>query len=290
MSSKGYLTIAQNGSGTDYVRAAYGLALSLKATQIGVSALSVAVEDPSTVPEEYLWAFDEVVQIPENDDARDERWKIHNKWKVNQITPYDETVLLDADMIFPTDVSDWWELLSRRTFWACTNIMGFHNKSVKVRKYKDNPYRFYWPSVLPDIYTAFMYFKKSSLTDEICHVAGIAMHNWDEFRHYYFEEQSPKKVSGDLAFATAINVLDVEEYCTLPDVEIPCFTHMKSKLFGVHDYDLSEDWTIHIDSLLRDDITLMVNTFVQRFPFHYHVKDWLTDENLAILEKAARES
>ena len=35
---------------------------------------------------------------------------------------YDETVILDTDMIFPTDVKYWWDMLEERDVWATTNV------------------------------------------------------------------------------------------------------------------------------------------------------------------------
>ena len=120
--SKGYIVIAQNSEDTNYLRMAYALALSLKITQSKVSNLAVCVEDKNTVPEKYKKVFDKVIEIPWKDDAVDSDWKIDNKWKYYYMTPYDETVILDADMIFPTDVSHWWDTLSQKDVWATTNI------------------------------------------------------------------------------------------------------------------------------------------------------------------------
>ena len=78
--SKGYIVIAQNSADTNYVRMAYALALSLKITQSKVSNLSICVEDKTTVPEKYKKVFDQVIEIPWTDDAKDSDWKIDNKW------------------------------------------------------------------------------------------------------------------------------------------------------------------------------------------------------------------
>ena len=49
----GFFTIAQNTEDCDYVRLAYLLALSIKATQSKIKSFAVAVDDPDTVPEKY---------------------------------------------------------------------------------------------------------------------------------------------------------------------------------------------------------------------------------------------
>ena len=62
--SRGYIVIAQNTGDTDYLRMAYGLALSLKATQTTVSNLCVCVDKGTKVPKKYIEVFDQVVEIP----------------------------------------------------------------------------------------------------------------------------------------------------------------------------------------------------------------------------------
>ena len=98
--SKGYIVIAQNSGETDYLRMAYALALSLKATQSEVSNLTVCIDKDTKVPKKYADVFDKVVQIPWQDDAVNSKWKIDNKWKYYYMTPYDETVNCLASFVF----------------------------------------------------------------------------------------------------------------------------------------------------------------------------------------------
>src|SRR5271157_3807356 len=98
---RGFLTIAQNSADTDYIRLAYGLALSLKATQKENGYLSILVTPGTIVNKEYRWAFDEIIEIPWGDNATASRWKLENEWKAYHVTPYRETIKLDADMLFP---------------------------------------------------------------------------------------------------------------------------------------------------------------------------------------------
>ena len=162
--SRGYIVIAQNSGDTDYLRMAYGLALSLKATQTTVSNLCVCVDKGTVIPKKYLEVFDQVVEIPWQDDAKESDWKIDNKWKYYYMSPYDETVILDTDMVFPTDVSHWWDTLSERDIWACTNVKTYRGE---IAVDHNNYYREYFvKNNLPNVYTAFFYFKKSDLATE----------------------------------------------------------------------------------------------------------------------------
>ena len=83
---QGYLVIAQNskdaeGKPINYVRMAYALALSIKYTQSQVKNISIAVINKSDVPEHYRYVFDEVIELPFQDDAQMVDWKTNNKWK-----------------------------------------------------------------------------------------------------------------------------------------------------------------------------------------------------------------
>jgi hypothetical protein len=128
--SRGYIVIAQNSGDTDYLKMAYALALSLKVTQSTVNNLTVCVDKNTVVPKKYSDVFDNVVQIPWLDDSKEEKWKINNKWKYYYMSPYDETVILDADMVFPTDVSHWWDILSEKDIWATTNVKTYRGENA----------------------------------------------------------------------------------------------------------------------------------------------------------------
>ena len=80
--SKGYIVIAQNNEEHDYLEMTYALALSLKATQ-KENAICVCLDEytKSLVQDKHRKVFDHIVDIPWNDDAGTDKWKIHNKWK-----------------------------------------------------------------------------------------------------------------------------------------------------------------------------------------------------------------
>ena len=64
--SRGYIVIAQNSGDTDYLRMAYGLALSLKATQTTVSNLCVCVDKGTVIPKKYLEVFDQHMRLKQH--------------------------------------------------------------------------------------------------------------------------------------------------------------------------------------------------------------------------------
>ena len=94
--SKGYIVIAQNNDTVNYLEQAYALALNLKLTQSTVNNLTVCVDAKTKklIKAKHKKVFDNIIDIPWQDDAADAEWKINNKWKYYYMTPYDETVIL----------------------------------------------------------------------------------------------------------------------------------------------------------------------------------------------------
>lgn len=277
--SRGYFTFAQNGT-HDYLRMAYALALSLKASQSSVNSLSVGVTPGTEVPDEYRWAFDQVIEIPWGDAAEHSSWKLENEWKAIHMTPYDETVKLDCDMLFMSDVSDWWDTMSTREMWCSTTAKTLRGEVVTSDYYRKT----FTANGLPNVYTAFMFFKKTELTHEVFDMASHILKNWDIFINKFMDDPLPRELSTDVAFALAIKILDVVDECVNPVVEFPYFTHMKTM---IQDWDHSlipEEWNKHVSVYFNDELELKIGRYRQLGPVHYHMKDFVTDEMISFYE------
>lgn len=283
-STRGYITIAQNSADVNYLEQAYALALNLKLTQSKVSNLTVCV-DPATrklINHKHREVFDHIVDIPWGDHAEGENWKVHNKWKYLYMTPYDETVILDTDMIFPTDVSSWWDILSSRDVWATTQVRTYRGELVTSNYYR----RFFEANNLPNVYTAFMYFKKSDLASELFAQTEIIMQHWQRFFYKYMPNGKPDHVSGDVAFALAMQLLGIEHECTRENVDqVPTFVHMKSHVQNINSTSLSDDWSESIPTYYQNYRSFKVGNFQQQLPFHYVNKFWMTAEKIQQLEQ-----
>ena len=280
--SRGYITIAQNNDNTDYLEQAYALALSLKHSQSQVDNLSVMVDKPTLerVTSKQRRVFDQVIEMPWQDDAAHEDWKVNNKWKVYYATPYDETVLLDSDMLFTTDVSHWWPILAHKDFWATTSVRTYRNDEITDTIFRKT----FIENDLPNIYNAFMYFKQSDISSEIFKLAEIIFQNWQRFYHIYLPKSRPKHVSGDVVFALAIKILGYEHLTTRENINsLPTFVHMKGELQGVN--TIGTDWSTALSSILVAPNNLVIGNFKQLVPFHYQDKNWLTTRTIATLEK-----
>lgn len=279
--SKGYLTIAQSSGDVDYLRMAYALGLSIKITQSTVSQFAVAVTPDTVIPEKYKKVFDHIVEIPWKDHAKEDTWKINNKWKYYYMTPFDETVILDADMIFPSDISYWWDILKKRDVWATTTVKTFRGDTITSTKYREA----FVSNNLPNVYTAFFYFKKNDFSLELFKMVEYIFNHWERFYYEFLDVNKPEFLSGDVAYALAMKIMGIEnECCDVLNTEFPTFVHMKSKLQNEHCRYLSNNWTDNLPTYISDLFNMKIGMFRQLVPFHYTFKNWLTDDIINKLE------
>ena len=107
----GYLIIVNDKDDTDYAKLAYALALSIKNTQReGFDKVALVINDKSRI-ENFIstWVFDEIIEW---DGA--EHWD--GRSYMDELTPWDSTICLDADMLFLRDYSHWAEyFINNRT-------------------------------------------------------------------------------------------------------------------------------------------------------------------------------
>jgi hypothetical protein len=278
--SRGFLILAQNTKRDDYVKLAYALALSIKNTQSTEFKVALATTEDN-IPEKYMDVFDYVIDVPWTDQAVFSKWKIENKWKYYYMTPFDETIVLDADMLFPADISHWWDILSKKDVWITDAPRTFKGEVITSTRYRPA----FVTNELPNVYTAFMYFKKTELSAQLFKMTELIFENWERFFYVYLDETRPKHLSGDVAYALAIKILGIENECFGNFESIPSFVHMKSFVQNIDEKYLTEDWTQHFPTYFADDGTFKIGNYEQTLPFHYQQKSWLTDEMIEVLEK-----
>jgi len=269
MTTKGYVILAQNNSSNDYVRMAYVLALSIKLTQKEITSVCLITDVPDAVPHHCNKVFDHVIQIPWYDDALNSEWKIENRWKIYYITPYDETILLDADMLFLSNVDNRWKFLNKNyDLFITSDVLTYRNELVI-----DNYYRkAFVENKLPNTYSAFTYFKKSKLADEFWLLVDIIYKNWQEFYNRFLPNYKPTHLSMDVVFALAVKILDIEDQITTP-FTYPTFIHMKSRIQNWG--NISNEWTESITPYISNEGKLKIGNFQQTGIFHYTEKKFL---------------
>ena len=271
--SKGFITIAQNGQ-YDYVKMAYVLAMSLKLSQSKYSKLTVVVNENEEIPEKYLKVFDKVIYTKKPKKS----WKIQNKWRYFWYTPYDETIVLDTDMLFFHDIDTWWECLEDKEIEFTTSTENYRGKTTTSDYYR----KVFTNNTLPNLHTALFYFKKTEEVYNYFLLVKIIFENWKVFYDKFLKDP-PKFLSGDVAYALAAKIFFNRKWDTFLT-----FTHMRSRL---QDDDIVSNWNKELPSFFTNyhgKIELKVNNFNQIYPFHYIKKDFLNEEVIELYEDSIR--
>jgi hypothetical protein len=276
--SKGFIVLAQNTEKVDYVQQAYALALSIKISQPDINNISLVTND--VVPENYKKAFDKIIPIPFNDDAVDSNWKIENRWKIIHATPYDETMVLEADMLVLEDLSNWWEYCSNFDFRLCNKI-----KNYKQQYVDESPYRkTFIENDLSNPYFALHYFKKTDLAFAFYKCLELISFNREFFYGKFTPNEYQKWLSMDLASAIAVKMLAAEDL--VYDVNSPLeFIHMKPAIQGWDPIPAS--WQDTVPFFHTRSGSLVVGNIKQSKIFHYVEKDFITKKILSNMEATA---
>jgi hypothetical protein len=274
--SKGFLIFAENSKSCNYVEQAYALALSIKNTQSTVSNVSLVTND--AVPKNQQHAFDHVISIPWISETVESAYKAEHRWKLFHVTPYDETIVLDADMIFLDDVSDWWNYCSNHDLRFCSKIKNYKRELVPKdvihrRAFIDNN--------LTNPYFALHYFKKSDNALEFYKALEFISNNWEWCYTKFAPVSYQNWLSMDLASAIAIEMTGF--YNAVIDQTCPLeFVHMKT---GIQNWPAaSNSWQDAVPYVLNSRGELIVGNIRQSKLFHYVEKDFMTKKMLSILK------
>lgn len=274
MSNKGFLILAQNSEGVDYVRQAYALALSIARTQKLHKSVSLLTND--VVPEEYKDAFDNIIPIPWTDSSEN-RYAAGNRWKFIYASPYDETIVLDSDMLFFKDISATWDHLDQYDLFFTSKVHDHKDRVITDTKNR----RTFIENQLPNIYFALHYFKKTELSFQFYKTLELVTRNWKHFYSIVTPKVTQPWVSMDVSAAIAIKLLGIENQVTNPNVNFT-FVHMKPNVQQWSAVPMK--WTDSADFYLTDDFSLFVNQFKQGKIFHYTENEFLRNQVLEILE------
>lgn len=248
--SKGYLIFAQNNGTTDYIKQAELLAASIKKY--------CNIKDVTIISE-----F-------EDDHAKDSDWKIENRWKAYELSPYDETIVLDADMLFCKNVDHWWDKFSNYDMFLTSDVLTYRSNKVTSIYYRKT----FIKNKLPNIYTAFYYFKKTPKTECVFKLLKEITINWKSYYARYLKNMYQTGQSFDLNMALAIKLLGMENEVT-DTTMVPTFIHLKPQ---VQDWDKpSKKVSDRLPVYFFDD-KLMLDSFIVNDILHYVEDEFITDE------------
>jgi hypothetical protein len=271
----GYLLIVSDDNKNDYYKMAYALAVSIKNTQReGYNKVAIVVDNKSKLEKfKSLWVFDHIIE-----------WKEKNYWNgrswMDVLSPFENTVCLDSDMLFLRDYSHWIEffLESGSDLYICNKSYTYRGEIVKDEYYR----KAFLKNDLPNFYSMWTFFTKSKRYKEFFELNRIIVENQKEFTNNFLTECKPKIIGTDESFALSAKILGISDEITY-ELDFPKIVHMKPM---IQNWPWpADEWSDHVSFYLKSDGSVKIGNYNQDSIIHYVKKDLITDEYVHILEK-----
>ena len=245
---QGYVVVAVDSAGVNYVRCARMLVESLK-THHPNARVCLITDKPVADT-----LFDYVHLLPAiNNNA------YANDAAVFKLTPFRETIKLEADMLIASPIAHWWDLFRHRDVVVSTGCRNWRGDVSTARHYR----QVFDQNHLPDVYNAITYWRLSDTAKEFFDLVRDIFANWDQFRKLI--KFAPVAADTDLVYAMAAQIMGPESV-TMPFTTYPQIVHMKQ-----HHAGTTDRWT---HELTWEHDPLRINTVAQWGAFHYHIKEW----------------
>jgi hypothetical protein len=275
----GYLIVVSTNSTStiDYPMMAYALALSIKNTQKeGYDSVALVINDKSKLDKfKSKWVFDYIIEeeLPDHWDGRS---------YMDQLTPFDATVCLDADMLFLRDYSHWAEyFIENCDLYVANKSYTYRGEVVTGDFYR----RAFVKNNLPNLYSFYTFFKKDSeLAKEFFTLGRAIIKNPTEFSNSFLSNYKPTVVGTDEAFALAAKILDISDEIAY-DIEFPRVAHLKGM---IQNWPWpAENFSDHAGFYFNTSGQLKIGNYHQNDIVHYVDKSRITPEIVSILEEIA---
>jgi hypothetical protein len=273
----GYLIIVAEHETIDYVQLAYGLALSIKNTQRpGFDQVALVIGNKQKLQNiKSDWVFDHVIEWDQETFWDGRSW-------MDQLSPFDNTVCLDADMLFLRDYSHWAEyFIENSELYIANKSFTYRGETVVDQHYRKT----FIKNQLPNLYSFYTFFKKDSeLAKEFFDLGRDIIKNPVEFSNMFLSEYKPKILGTDEAFALAAKLLDITDVISY-DLDFPRVVHMKPM---IQNWPWPADaWSDHVGFYLNKKGQLKIGNYQQQDIVHYVEKDKMNREMISILEEIA---
>lgn len=181
-------------------------------------------------------------------------------WFAYKLSPYRQTIKLEADMLMAGPCAHWFDLLQHRDICISTGCLDFYGQQSTSRFYR----KFIDHNNLPDVYNAITYWRVSHAAHEFFTWCKRIFMDWDEYRRLVkFADEEP---TTDFVYAIAAQILGPETV-TMPFASYPKIRHFKQHVLKT----MTNDWT---KELVWEVDPLRINTMAQWGAVHYVNKTW----------------
>ena len=274
--TKGFLIFAEDSKLKKYTRCAYALALSIKNHMPDANISLVTNND---IPSKYNIIFDKIISIPWYDKNKaNSTFKTEERWKLYHCSPYDETIILDADMLVLSELNNYWKALTSYDLFLPSNVLDYRGNIVKSRFYR----KLFDSNNLPNYYFGLCYFKKTDFSKDYFKWLEDISNNWELFYGRFVTQNYPKTPSMDVTVSLTAKILNCESLIS-DENSIVTFTHMKPMIQGWE--SPTDSWQDSVGSYYDEQSRLKIGNFQQTGIFHYTEYSFLTENILSTLEK-----
>lgn len=272
MQNKGFVIFAE---GYDYVRQAYLTALSIRASG---NQFPVSIVTSDIVPDNFSWIFDKIIKIPWYEPGKSDL-KTENRWKIYHATPYEETIVLDSDVLVLQDLEYFWNFVQNYNLYYPTRVFTYRKELVTSDYYR----KAFTANNLPNFYNAVHYFKKTDWTKQFFEWVETVTNNWELFYGHFCSEHYPKTPSMDITTAIVSKILDCDTTISNQTQDFLQVVHMKSHAQNWKNPRTS--WQDRVGVYLTEDLVLKIGNHRQDTVFHYTENSFATEEIIRKYEK-----
>ena len=182
---------------------------------------------------------------------------------------FNQTILLDADMLVLSDLNNVWEQLQDKNLYFTSQVKNFRGDVLTDRVYRKT----FIENELPNLYSGLCYFQKSDESLEFWKLVEFITYNWEKFYGEFSPKNYQKFYSLDVTISIAAKILGLEN--CFDNNQICSFTHMKSLIQGWN--TVHPDWTKVAQVEIVDADTIYINQFKQSGVLHYVEDSFLED-------------
>ena len=263
---QGYLTFAINGE-FDYVKLAYLQALSIKATQ-KINNYAVVVKSLDDVKEEYRKVFDHIILLPSTIAG-----KFSHEYHAWALTPFRETVKVEADILFTQNLDHWWRSYLNDVV-VCNKVIKYNGERYTDRSQR----RLFDENLLPDVYSGWVYFRYSQNSMQFFQLIRSIYENWTWFKDVYLKNCRYEYPVTDEVYAIACRIFG--EHQTTTPGDIPTFVHMKN---AGQQLSVDKAWYNQL-YFQKHENSVTLGFYKQWAPLHYCDKSFITEELISKYE------
>ena len=130
-----------------------------------------------------------------------------NMWQIYWMSPYDETIVLDADMLFLNDYSYWWNYLSKFDMLFPNTIINYKQEIIKHDQYD----KILTEHNTRPAYEKMFYFKKGQFAQEFFTMLEQILKNYRSISLEMFPNTRPQTLRACHVFPTCIKMLGIED-------------------------------------------------------------------------------